>query len=387
MEHFTGPRGEIDAFGNGTNTQAHQINLAMSTAPQTIDQISVKSSICNLNRIRQHMRYLINLGFAIQCDSKWALTESASFKYKGGKVGNLAKPLLQTNVVSSVKVINQQKNQSYNKAKTADHKKPFQQIDDIIAKIHTYKTSKLAVDQANRSAWSPSNDLSDMDILKNCIELIAYSQRVKATSVTALMNTGIFDRIFLNYDIQAVANLNYEQLLSQYWSKIGAIWLPSKLKQMIECAKAILQIQKQHSSFMSYLNNYKLPVTLYTDADIDMFWREFNTISRYLNQIGMPVFDKTTSLCHLLMKLGYACIKPDSAVMYSAIKLGIIPAGSNPDKPNYTDTKRREVVRTMQEYCVSRSCDIRILDGYLLIYGGQSEARTFVKPQFYQVAS
>ncbi|MDP3029272.1 MAG: DNA-3-methyladenine glycosylase I [Deltaproteobacteria bacterium] len=383
MEHFTGPRGEVDAFGNGTNTQAHQINLAMSTTPQTIDQISAKSTICNLDRIKQHMRYLIKLGFAVQCDSKWSLTESASLKYKGSKFDNL-KPLRQTNIVSKVKVINEQRDQSYIKFKTTDQTKLFQQIDNIITRIHTYQTSKLAVDQANRSTWTPSTDLSDMDILKNCIELIAYSQRVKATRVTTLINTGIFDKIFFNYDIQAVANLNHEQLLSQYWSKLGVIWLPSKLEQMIGCAKAILQIQKQHSSFMSYLNNCKLPVTLSSDADIDLFWREFNVVSQYLNQIGMPVFDKTTSLCHLLMKLGYACIKPDSAVMGSAIKLGIIPAGSNPDKPTITDTKRREVVKTMQRYCVSRSCDIRILDGYLLIYGGQSEARTLVKPQFYQ---
>jgi hypothetical protein len=85
MEHFTGPRGEIDAFGNGENTQAHRINLAMSTTPQTLKQISSQSKINNLDRIRQHMGSLVARGFAKQHDQTWTLTESSSLKFKEKK--------------------------------------------------------------------------------------------------------------------------------------------------------------------------------------------------------------------------------------------------------------------------------------------------------------
>ena len=81
MEHFTGERGEIDAFGNGENTQAHRINQAMSKTPQSLKQLSIKSKVTNLERIRQHMRFLVDRGFAEQHDSEWALTESAYFKF------------------------------------------------------------------------------------------------------------------------------------------------------------------------------------------------------------------------------------------------------------------------------------------------------------------
>jgi len=81
MEHFTGTRGEIDAFGNGENTQAHRINQAMNTTPQSLKQMSIKSNINNLDRIRSHMRFLVDSGFAEQHDSGWALTESAALKF------------------------------------------------------------------------------------------------------------------------------------------------------------------------------------------------------------------------------------------------------------------------------------------------------------------
>jgi hypothetical protein len=152
---------------------------------------------------------------------------------------------------------------------------------------------------------------------------------------------------------------------------------------MIGCAQALLRVMKQHSSFMTYLRSSKLPVTLLNQSDIDLFWREFTAVQQYLQQKQMPFFNNLTSLCHLLMTLGYACIKPDSAVMGAAVKIGIVSSGNNPDKPTYNDAKRREVVMTMQNYCLSRNTNIRVLDGYLLIYGGQTGAKALVTPQFY----
>jgi len=81
MDHFTGPRGEPDAFGNGKNTQAHRINLVMSTNPQTLDQISSKCGLSNTKRIRQHMGFLIERGFCYQEGDTWALTEGAAANF------------------------------------------------------------------------------------------------------------------------------------------------------------------------------------------------------------------------------------------------------------------------------------------------------------------
>ena len=260
----------------------------------------------------------------------------------------------------------------------------FHRIDDIISRVNAHQNTALATDIDTRSRWSPSIDLSDSDILKNCIELIAYSQQAQALRVTGLIDKGIFDKVFLNYNIEAVAGLQYEQLRTQYWKQIGAIRFPQKLEAMIGCAQALLKIRDEHASFMTYLCASKIPVEFQSESDIDVFWREFSTVQRYLQWKQMPFFNNLTSLCHLLMTLGYACIKPDSAIMGAAIKLGIISPGSNPEKPTYNDAKRQEVVKTMQAYCLSRKFNIRVLDGYLLIYGGQTGAKELVNAKFYQ---
>lgn len=251
----------------------------------------------------------------------------------------------------------------------------FEKIDDIISRVNAHQTPALAGDIAERSKWSPTLDLSDGDFLKNCIELIAYSQQAQALLVTELIDKGVFDKVFLNYDLEAVANLQHEHLRTKYWNQIGAIRFPQKLEAMVGCAQSLLQIKKQHPSFMVYLRSLKLPVELQSQSDIDVFWSEFATVQQYLQQKQMPFFNNLTSLCHLLMTLGYACIKPDSAVMGAAIKIGIVSSGNNTAKPTYSDVKRREVVKTMQNYCISRSFNIRVLDGYLLIYGGQTGAK------------
>jgi hypothetical protein len=261
----------------------------------------------------------------------------------------------------------------------------FNQIDGIINRINDHKTPALAVDIATRSKWSPALDLSDSDILKLFIELIAFSQQAKALRVMGLIEKGILDKVFINYDIQAVANLQYEQLRTKYWDQIGAIRFPQKLEAMIGSAQALLQIKKQHTSFMTYLRSSKIPVGIQSQSDIDLFWKEFDSIQSYLHQIQMPFFNNLTSLCHLLMALGYACIKPDSVIMGTAVKLRIVSPGKNPEKPTYNEAVRREVVKTMQQYCLSRNFNIRVLDGYLLIHGGQTGAKDLVKPHFYQL--
>ena len=260
----------------------------------------------------------------------------------------------------------------------------FDRIDAVINKVNAHQTPALAVDIATRSKWSPVHDLSDSDILKKFIELIAYSQQAQAHLVKELINKGVFDKIFLGYNIEVVANLHHEQLYNQFWNQIRAIRFPQKLEAMIGCAQALLQIKKEHSSFMTYLGASKIPVELHSQSDIDLFWKEFNTIQQYLQQKQMPFFNNLTSLCHLLMTLGYACIKPDSAVMGAAVKLGIISHGGKSGKPTYNDMKRKEVIKTIQLYCLSRKFNIRVLDGYLLIYGGQTGAKELVNPRFYE---
>ncbi|MDP2991753.1 MAG: DNA-3-methyladenine glycosylase I [Deltaproteobacteria bacterium] len=250
--------------------------------------------------------------------------------------------------------------------------------------VNAHQTPALTAEIATRNGWTPDFGLSDSDILRICIELIAYSQQAQARRVQELINGGIFKKVFVNYDVHAVANLQHDQLYAQYWNQIGAIRFPSKLDAMIGCAQALLRIKNQHPSFMSFLLASNIPVTVKSQSDIEAFWREFAALQQYLCQVQMPFFNNLTSLCHLLMTLGYDCAKPDSAVMSAAVNLGIVSLGGNPKKLIYTDRKRKDVVMTMQVYCICRSLRVTVLDVYLLICGGQTGARHLVSPRFYQ---
>ena len=77
MKHFKGPRGGMDAFGSAINSQAHRLNLAMKTTPQTILQVSQRSNIENFPRIRNHMTWLVQGELAAKYDDGWALTQIA----------------------------------------------------------------------------------------------------------------------------------------------------------------------------------------------------------------------------------------------------------------------------------------------------------------------
>jgi hypothetical protein len=85
----------------------------------------------------------------------------------------------------------------------SQHTAHFKKIDDIISRVNAHQAPALARDIAERTKWSPTLDLSDGEILKNCIELIAYSQQAQALRVTELIDKGIFDKVFLKYDIRS----------------------------------------------------------------------------------------------------------------------------------------------------------------------------------------
>ncbi len=256
-------------------------------------------------------------------------------------------------------------------------------IDDIVKKVNAYQTNAFSAEIATRNGWARYFGLPDSEILKICVELIAYSQQAQARLVQELLNGGIFNHIFLNFDVRAVANLQPNQIYAQYWDRIGVIRFPSKIEAMIGCGQALLEIRNQYSSFMSYLRATNIPLTVQSQSDIEEFWSEFESIRHFLRQVKMPFFNNFTSLCHLLMALGYDCAKPDSVIMGTAVNLGLVLPGINLLKPTYTDRNRRDVIITMQVFSLCRRMRVSVLDLYLLICGGQTGARHLVNPQFY----
>ncbi|MDP2953168.1 MAG: hypothetical protein Q8O76_07625, partial [Chloroflexota bacterium] len=163
-------------------------------------------------------------------------------------------------------------------------------MDAVIARVNRFQTPALANAINNRNRGAPNFNLSDSDVLRKCIESIAYSQQAQALLVQGLINSGIFHRIFCGYNVPAVANLNHDQVSAQYWGQLGALRFRTKIKAMIGCAQSLIHLRQNHPSLMSYLSRMNIPVTIRSQPDIDAFWSSFGVVQHYFRHIGMPFF-------------------------------------------------------------------------------------------------
>ena len=94
----------------------------------------------------------------------------------------------------------------------------------------------------------------------------------------------------------------------------------------------------------------------------------------------MPYYKNITTLLHLLLHLGFPCLKPDLIVMTVAAKIGIVAERKNHN--TYGFKERKLAVKTIQQYCLNRNIKPAVMDLYILIYGGQKDALRYVNRGF-----
>lgn len=225
---------------------------------------------------------------------------------------------------------------------------------------------------------SPSTNvtLDDNEIFLMLCELIAYSGQVRSEVIyKRIIETEILKRALNFGDYGSVAKINPEEFLNRYWREIRVIRFRWKAKNMIAAAKVMQKIVKEHGSFSGFLNEFDLPKRLETESDIDKFWQRTDQILEAIKEYEMPSFKNVTSLMHLLDNLGYPCLKPDSTVMKILYNVGLIEKGRG-------ERILRQAVRTIQEYCVGKDITPKVMDRYLLIFGGQSDWKDYIEEPF-----
>jgi hypothetical protein len=252
--------------------------------------------------------------------------------------------------------------------------KTFQKIDELIQKIDQFKIEPLFTDERKKrqnKTFSPF--LNDDEILKKFSYLIAYSQNANSKIVEDVLNSGKFDKAFHDFKIDEVIKLNPCDIADQHWNSIQGIRQQSKLFHIVSLARKIQNI----GSFAEILNNNQIPKTISSESDIVQFWAGFDQLLKILKTNKIPFFQSTTSLLHLLLDIGYDCVKPDLVVMKVAKKLDIVDSVTG-------DKNFRKTVRFIQEYSISRKIRPSVVDFYFLIDEGQMGARKFVTEEFYR---
>lgn len=246
--------------------------------------------------------------------------------------------------------------------------KLYLKIDNIIAKVDSAIIESEFTKEINtRNKNVVSLQLDDNTILKTLSYLIAYSQNANSKRVELLLESGNFDKAFKDFNIDEVVKLNPCDIADEHWDKISGIRQQSKIFHIVSLSRKIEKI----GSFTEILNAANLPTKISSPHDINNFWIGFDKLLKMLKAHKIPFFQSTTSLLHLLLHLGYDCVKPDLVVMKVAKKLEIVE--------EVTGNKNLiKTVKTIQEYAIDRNIRPAVVDLYFLIYGGQTGAQKFI---------
>ena len=263
-----------------------------------------------------------------------------------------------------------------------EYQQVFQRVDEVVARIQHFQVQPgFSRAVKKRINTVPNFDLADDAILKTLVELIAYSNNAKSDAVGRVVHSGIFDTIFDHYDVQKAARLDSDRIIEEYWPQIKSIRFKYKIARMIGCANCLLDIRSRHGSFMRYLGAQNTPVIIRTIADLEGFWKGFDAVRADFKSMKMSYFGNFTSLCHLFLRLGYDCAKPDSAIMKAAESLRI--ASPSRKDGSFSDKDRRRVIQFIQLYAMCRGIRVPVVDLYFLIHGEQRGATQFVQSAYY----
>ncbi|MDQ3332187.1 MAG: DNA-3-methyladenine glycosylase I [Planctomycetota bacterium] len=210
---------------------------------------------------------------------------------------------------------------------------------------------------------------SDADCLQEMASLIAFSQGARSDLVAKMIEEGGLQTAFAGFNVAEVAALDSESVTRIHWERIRCVRFKKKVTGIVRSAVALETLRNNGFSLHEYINMY--PSKIQTADDIPAFWRSFDELRARFVSVNMPYFNQLTTQLHLLLHLGFDCVKPDVIVQRTAIDIGLLPA-----KPRQADL--RELVKSIQEYSISRKVRPGIVDLYLLVYGGQTWAMQFV---------
>jgi hypothetical protein len=204
---------------------------------------------------------------------------------------------------------------------------------------------------------------------------IAYSQGARSKAIGDLIHQPIFHQAFADFFPSRLSSTPPGDILTTYWNKLRAMRFQSKVSAIVGCACVLVEIEGNHGSFRNYLLNFKIPRRIDSREGIVQFWSGFDELQADMRLRGMPFFRSTTSLLQLLLDLDYDSVKPDLIVMRLARRLGMVAKETG-------DRNFRTVVRMLQEYAVDRHIRVAALDWYMLAFGGQTEAVSYLTNRF-----
>ena len=274
-----------------------------------------------------------------------------------------------------------------------DQEELFKKIDSVINNIKIFKKEpEFSNELKKREERTPGLLGDDNETLRHLARLIAYSQNADSGLVNGMLAANTFDQVFESFDVSKVAKMDKNIIVNKYWIKknecsvntkwnqLTVIRQQGKIDSVIRCAISLQSIRVKHGSFVNLLSNSGIPLKLFSKTDIEIFWGRVDNLKKELTELEMPFYKNTTSLLHLLLHIGYPCLKPDLVVMKEAKKFGAVDCDS--DK---TSRNLKKAITFFQYYSISRNINPTVLDFYLLVDGGQQWAKGYIDQNYHSL--
>jgi hypothetical protein len=185
----------------------------------------------------------------------------------------------------------------------------FNSIDKIMEEVYSARVDPKFSEEIEKSNQrNPTTIRDDNDVLRRFARLIAFGQDAPSYKVSDVLDKGIFDDIFHNFEVNEVAKMNPEFIIDHYWDKIRVVRFKKKIHSIVNCANSLILIERECRSFATLLKD--MPVSLKSRNDVEIFWKKFNVPKNNLEKVNMPFFRQSTSLLHFLLHTGYDRINP-----------------------------------------------------------------------------
>lgn len=204
---------------------------------------------------------------------------------------------------------------------------------------------------------------------------IAYSQSAQSILVGRMIESGVLDHAFSNFDHRKLSRQRPDTLCQKHWKTLSCMRIQSKVDRIISIAKILNDIDKEYGSFARYIRSFDIPRRIRKQKDMEIFWERFDVLRRDLRAREMPFFRQTTSLLQLFLDLDFDVIKPDLIIMRLARRIGLVERETG-------EKHLRQAVRSVQEYSIKRRVRALSMDWYMLSFGGQTEAGRTLKAHF-----
>jgi len=133
----------------------------------------------------------------------------------------------------------------------------FDKLDAIRSKVDASTIEPIFSDEVDsrNSRYENTVETEKNNLLRVMAALIAFSNNAPSDAVGYMVENGVFERVFCSFDLDKVANLNPDEIITTDWNNIKSIRFKKKVDAIVRCAKLLIKSGKEKAT-MEFWGQY-----------------------------------------------------------------------------------------------------------------------------------